>query len=149
MGKRAIIDEFITSKKIAVAGVSRDPKKFGHVLYCTLKDKGYEVFPVNPNADTIEGCACYHRMEDLPGDVENLLVATAQKDTDLVLKEAIDRGFKNIWIQSGSETSESLRMAAESHINLVFGCCILMYAEPSGFHKFHQVLAKWFGKYEN
>jgi predicted CoA-binding protein len=149
MSKRVIIDEFITSKKIAIAGVSRNPKKFGHLLYCTLKDKGYEVYPVNPNADSIDGCLCYQKIADLPDDVKNLLVTTARKDTDIVVKEAIDKGFKNIWLQSGCETSDSIRIANENHVNLVFGCCILMYAQPTGFHKFHQVLSRWFGKYEN
>ena len=149
MSKRDTIDEFITSKKIAIAGVSRDPKKFGHTLYCTLKDKGYEVYPINPNADTIEGSSCYHQISDLPSDVKSLLVVTAQKDTDIVMKAAIDRGFKNIWIQNGCETTDSIRIANENNINLVSGCCILMYAQPSGFHKFHQTLAKWFGKYES
>lgn len=149
MGKRAIIDDVITSKKIAIAGVSRDPKKFGRVLYYTLKDKGYEVYPINPNADSIDGSPCYHHISDLPDDVKNLLITTAQKDTDAILKAAIQRGFKNIWIQNGCETAESVQIAADNHVNLVSGCCILMYAHPTGFHKFHQMLAKWFGKYEN
>lgn len=149
MSVRATIDEFLTSKKLAVAGVSRDPKKFGHVLYCTLKNKGYEVYPVNPSTDIIDGCICYRKVTDLPRDVNDLLIATATKDTDAVIKDAINKGIKNIWIQSGSETYSAVKMAMDNEVNLVTGMCILMYAEPSGFHKFHQVLAKVFGKYEN
>lgn len=148
MRKRFIIDRFLTGKKIAIVGVSRDPGKFGHVLFCTLKDKGYDVYPVNPYADSIEGMPCYKHVSDLPAGVKNILVTTAQKDTDMVLKEAIGQGFKNIWIQNGCESPDSVRIASENHIHLVSGCCILMYAQPTGFHKFHQLLSKCFGKYE-
>jgi len=85
----------------------------------------------------------------LPMEVKDLLIATAVKDTDDVIKEAIDKGIKNIWIQNGSETASAIKMAQDNHINLVTGACFLMYAEPKGFHKFHQVVAKMFGKYEN
>lgn len=149
MSVRSTIDEFLTSKKLAIAGVSRDPKKFGHILYCTLKKKGYQVYPVNPSADIIDGCVCYRNISDLPTEVKDLLVVTATKDTDMVIKAAIDRGIKNIWIQNGSETYNAVKMAMDNHVNLVTGMCILMYAEPSGFHKFHQVLAKVFGSYES
>ena len=148
MSKRTVIDDFIGSKKIAIAGVSRNPNKFGHIVFSTLKNKGYEVYPVNPHTDTIGGCTCYHTVADLPGDIKNLLITTAQKDSETVLKAAIDRGFKNIWLQSGCESPNCLRMANENNVNLVSGCCILMYAQPKGFHKFHQTLAKLFGKYE-
>ena len=149
MNQRFTIDEFLTNRKIAIAGVSRDPKKFGNVLYCTLKNKGYEVYPVNPNIDTIDDCACYRHIKDLPTEVKDLLVVTAAKDTDYVVKEAIDKGIKNIWIQNGSETESAIKLAKDHQINLVTSACILMYAEPKGFHKFHQVVAKMFGKYEN
>ena len=149
MTARNTIDEILAHKKIAIAGVSRDPRKFGNVLYCTLKNKGYDVYPINPSADNIDDCTCYHKVSDLPMEVKDLLIATAVKDTDDVIKEAIDKGIKNIWIQNGSETASAIKMAQDNHINLVTGACFLMYAEPKGFHKLHQVVAKMFGKYEN
>ena len=148
MALRPTIDLFLTDKEIAVAGVSRDPKKFGNILFWTLKNKGYKVYPVNPNTDDIEGNICYRKLKDLPVEVKNLLVTTSKNDTENIIREAIDKGFRNIWIQNGCETDKAIKLAKDNHINLVSGVCILMYADPKGFHKFHQVLAKWFGKYE-
>jgi len=149
MNIRDTINEFVTNKKIAIAGVSRDPKKFGNILYCTLRDKGYEVFPINPNAHSIDGCFCYNTVKDLPAGISELLITTAPKDTENVVKEAIEKGIKNIWIQNGSETDSAIKLAQQNNVRLVTRSCILMYADPKGFHKFHQVLARWFGKYEN
>jgi uncharacterized protein len=149
MSLRPIINQFLTSKKIAIAGVSRKPKKFGNILYWTLVHKGYEVYPVNPHADTIEGNTCYHHLKDLPADVEYLLITTNKEDTETVVKEAIEKGFKNIWIQDGCETEEAIKLAKDHSVNLISNCCILMYAAPKGFHKFHQVITKWIGKYED
>lgn len=149
MSLRPIIDQFLTNKKIAIAGVSRNPKKFGNLLYWTLIHKGYEVYPINPHADSIEGNTCYHSITDLPEDVKFLLVATNKEDTELVIKEAIAKGLRNIWIQNGCESETAVKLAQDNGINLVSNCCILMYAEPKGFHKFHMVLSKWIGRYEN
>jgi len=147
MRLRPTINQFLTSKKIAIAGVSRDPRKFGNVLYWTLVKKGYDVYPINPNADTIEGNICYH-LEELPEDIKSLLVATSKNDTESVIKDAIEKGFKNIWIQNGSETEAAINLAKEKEINLVTHCCILMYAEPKGFHRLHEMVSKLIGKYE-
>lgn len=149
MSLRPFIDQFLTSKKIAIAGVSRDPKKFGNLLFLTLLNKGYEVYPINPNADDIEGHTCYHHVKELPEDVKFLLVATNKDDTELVVREAIEKGLKNIWIQNGCESDAAIKLAHDNKINLISSCCILMYAGPKGFHKFHMVLSKWIGKYES
>jgi predicted CoA-binding protein len=72
---------------------------------------------------------------------------THKRDTKKVVEEALSRGIKNIWIQNGCETPEAVKLAQEGGVNLVSKACILMYANPKGFHKIHQTLAKWFGSY--
>ena len=60
--------EFLANKRIAVTGVSRTPKDHGsNVVYKRLRDRGYEVFAVNPNADEVDGDACYHSLQSVPG----------------------------------------------------------------------------------
>ena len=58
----AAIADFLAQERIAVAGVSREPggKHGGNVVYKRLKERGYQVFAVNPNADTVEGDPCFH-----------------------------------------------------------------------------------------
>jgi uncharacterized protein len=53
---------FLANKRVAVTGVSRQPKGHGsNVVYQRLRQRGYEVFAVNPNADRVEGDPCRPR----------------------------------------------------------------------------------------
>jgi len=141
------IEKFLEPKKLAIAGVSRNPKKFGYMVYLELKKKGYEVYPVNPNTTDIEGAACYNTVTDLPKDVKHLLILTPKKDTDAVLREAINKGITNIWVQQMSETAETMKIASEYHTEVILKKCIFMFAGPvHGVHKFHRTLAGIFGR---
>jgi predicted CoA-binding protein len=143
---KAQIDTFLSGKRIAVAGVSRNPKKFGYQVLQSLTDNGYSVLPVNPLADTIYGITCYKSVEDLPGNVDSLLIITPKTETDKVLASAINKGIKNIWVQQASDTLETLRIAEEYQKEIIFGKCIFMFAEPvKSIHKFHRSLVKLFG----
>ena len=139
------IEDFIASQPIALAGVSRNPRKFGHVAFKELKQKGLDIIPVNPSATEILGTKVYPDITSLPGNTGGLIVMTKKDQTGEVVKAAISRGIKNIWIQQNSETKEAIAQANESGVNLISGECILMYYKPNGFHKFHGALKKFFG----
>ena len=140
------IEKFFEPKKIAIAGASRNPKKFGCVVFKELKNKGYEVYPVNPNAEKIEGDTCYKNIKDIPEDVTSILILTPKEETDKVLTDSIEKGFKNIWVQQYSETNETIRIAEEYDKEIIHHKCVFMFAEPiTGFHKFHRGLVKLFG----
>jgi uncharacterized protein len=144
---RKNIDTFLQSQKIAVAGVSRDPKKFGFQVFTDLKKKGFEVFAVNPNMETVNGNVCYASVSALPADVKSLLVLTRRDRTAGIVRDAVARGMDNIWIQQMSETEEAVGIAEEARVNLVAKKCILMFLQPvTGFHKFHRTLMKIFGR---
>jgi len=140
------IDNFLQSKKIAMAGVSRNPKKFGHAVFKDLIKNGYTVLPVNPLADTIDDIVCYKSIAELPSEVDSLLIMTPKSSTDSVLREAISKGIKHIWVQQMAETRETLKIAEEFQQEIITGKCIYMFAEPvPGLHKFHRSLMKIFG----
>lgn len=147
MTQREIIDSFLDNKNLAIAGVSRDSRKFGHIIYKTLKEKGFQVTPINPVAEEIEGQPCLKSVMELTPTMQHLLIATHKKDTAKVLAEAVAKGIPNIWIQNGSESNEALKLAQEHKVNIVSKACFLMYANPTGFHKFHKTVAKFFGGY--
>lgn len=147
MNSRTIIDQFLNAKTIAVAGASRNPKKFGNIVCKTLSEKGYQLIPVNPKAESINGIPCVHSISELPAGVGNLLVVTNKNKSRDVVQEAIQKGLKNIWIQNGCETTEAIELAEKNQVNLTSKACIIMYADPKGFHKFHQRIARFFGQY--
>jgi uncharacterized protein len=143
---RKSIDSFLEAKEMAIAGVSRDPKKFGFVVYKDLKEKGFKVYPINPNTADIGGETCYSEIAGLPDNVKNLLLVTAKTRSLPLLREAVEKGISNVWIQQKSETPEALDYARSQNMNLVSGECILMHTDPvKGFHKFHRNLRKFFG----
>ncbi len=147
MNTKAEIDSILNRKKLAFAGVSGDPKKFSRVVYKELKDKGYELYPVNPKLDEVEGDKCYRSVSDLPEDVKWGILMTPKASTPDVLKEAIDKGFESIWIQQGAHSPQALEMAENTGIKLVYNKCIMMFASPvKGVHAFHRFLARIFGK---
>ena len=140
------IDSFLAGKKLAVAGVSRDPNKFGYHVLKELTKNGYTIFPINPNADEINGHSCYKSVDDLPSDVDSLLIVTPRNVTDQVLVSAIKKGIKNIWVQQSANTGETLKIAEEYQKEIIYGKCIFMFAEPVlSIHKFHRTLVKIFG----
>jgi hypothetical protein len=141
------IEKFLEPKKIAIAGVSRDPKKFGHQVYNELRKRSYEVYPVNPQTAELAGEKCFRSVSELPSGVDRLLILTPKNETDTVLREAIKKGITQVWVQQMSETKDTLKIAEENHVELISKKCIFMFADPiTSVHKFHRTLMKWFGR---
>lgn len=141
------INEFIASEPIAIAGVSRDPKKFGFAAFRELKDKGMNVIPVNPHGGEIHQSIVYPDLKSLPAGVKGLIIMTPPAATAGVVKEALEMGIKQIWIQQHSDSKEALDELKDSGINFITGQCILMHYKPHSFHKFHAGLKRFFGRF--
>ncbi len=146
---KASIDSFLSTRKVAIAGVSRDPKKFGHVVFKMLKEKGFEVYPVNPGTDNIAGVPCFRNVSALPLSIHSLVIITPKSQTREVVAEAISKGIDNIWIQQMSDTVEAVELAkTQPSLNLIAKECILMHIDPvTGIHKFHRSIKMFFGLY--
>lgn len=142
------IKTFFSSKNVAFVGVSRDKKKFTYNAYEKVLKHNWNVFPVNPALDSIDGNKCYSSVLDIPDQLDALISMVPKSITKSVLEQAKQRNINNIWIQQKSETPEALQFARENKMNLVSGECILMYAEPvDSVHKFHRWINKIFKKY--
>ncbi len=140
------IEKFLTSGPVAMAGVSRNRKKFSTVAFRELRKKGLDLVPVNPNCDEIEGIKAWRNVKDIPADIRSLLIITPKTATEEVVKEAVERGFDNIWIQQMSDTPAAMAMLAGSEANIISGQCIMMFHQPTGIHKFHRAIKKFFGR---
>jgi predicted CoA-binding protein len=146
------IDDFLAQKRIAVAGVSRDPKggHGGNVVYQRLKDRGYQVFAVNPNADTVEGDPCYRNLAAIPGGVDAVVIATTPAVTPSVVQECRDLGITRVWMHrsfaGGSVSKEAHDLCRQSGIACIAGGCPLMYGPTSdGGHRFMRAMIGLFG----
>jgi predicted CoA-binding protein len=139
------ISRFLSLGKYAIVGVSRDPKKFGQVMFKDLRKKGMDVVPVNPEADTIDGEKCYRSVSELPQDVRGVIFMTPREATLSAAREVIAHGIKDLWIQQGAETKEIIAELEKEDVNLIHNQCIMMFWKPSGIHSFHRFLKKIFG----
>jgi uncharacterized protein len=142
------IEKFIQKQRIAVVGISRNANKFGNAIFKELAQRGYEVYPVHPSLESVQGKPCVKDLTALQGRVEGLVVCISKDRVPEVLRQAEAVGIRDIWLQQGAESSVALQTAAELGLSLVTGKCILMYAQPvTSFHKFHRFFARIFGQY--
>jgi predicted CoA-binding protein len=141
------INEFLESQPIALVGVSRNPKKFGYAAFKELKEKGMKIIPVNPLADEIMGEKSYPNVNVLPPEVQGIIVFTKKDKTANVIREAKEKGIKQIWIQQMADTKEAIDELKDSNINYITGECILMHYKPHSIHKFHGRIKKFFGRF--
>lgn len=139
------IEEFMAATPVAFVGVSRNPKKFGQAAFKELKEKGLDLIPVNPLADEILGVKAYRDVKSLPEEVKGVIIMTRKDQTAGVVRDAREKGIRNIWIQQMADSKEALKDLEGSDINYVTGECILMHYKPHSIHKFHKTLRKIFG----
>jgi hypothetical protein len=141
------VQDFIDGNRIALVGMSRSGKKFGNMASKELKERGYQVCPVHPEAEQIDGERCYASLASIESGVDGVLVVVPPERSGQVLKDAADAGIRNVWLQQGAESPEILALGEELDLNLVSKKCILMYAPPVGsFHGIHRFFVKLFGK---
>ncbi len=146
MTSKVAVDDFIAQKSLAIAGVSRNPQKFGNIAYRELKAKGCKLYPIHPEADTLEGDPAYRDFSALPAQVGGVLIVVPPEKTLGVVQEAAKAGIRRVWMQQGAESPEAIRFCQENGIAEVHGECIMMYAGNSGFHNFHRLIWKVLGK---
>lgn len=142
-----LIEQFVTSKRIAVVGMSRSGKKFGNMAAKELKMKGYEVYPVHPEATEIDGFACSPSLSSLNGKIDAVWISVPAAKVSPVLNEASEIGLKNIWLQQGAWSDEVQKTIDQLGLPVVSKKCIMMYAPPvKSVHKFHRTITGIFGR---
>ena len=133
--------EFLAHKRIAVTGVSRKSKEHGsNTVFKRLRDRGYQVFAVNPNADKVEGASSYHDLRSIPGGVEAVVIATAPDKALGTMRECVDLGIKHVWMHrsygQGSVSAKATAYGREHGITVIDGGCPLMFDPTADFgHK--------------
>jgi predicted CoA-binding protein len=86
-------EAFLANKRVAVTGVSRTPKTHGsNTIYKRLRDRGYDVFAVNPNAAEVEGDRAYHDLRSIPGGVDAVVIATRPEYAEATMRECAELG---------------------------------------------------------
>lgn len=142
----ASIEGFLAQKTLAIAGVSRSGKGFGNAVIKDLTGKGYEVYPVHPEATEVSGIPCFRSVADLPKEVGGLVLVVPPEQTEKLVREAKNAGIQRVWMQQGAESPGAIRYCKENGIDAVHGECVMMFAQPTGVHRFHRWVNGFFGK---
>jgi uncharacterized protein len=133
--------QFLTAKRVAVTGVSRNAKGHGsNVVYQRLRQRGYEVFAVNPNAETFEGDQAYPDLLSIPGGVEAVVIGTKPETADATMRECAELGIKQVWMHrsfgGGSVSPSATEYGRKQGITVIDGGCPLMFDPTAdGTHK--------------
>jgi uncharacterized protein len=123
---------FLANKRVAVTGVSRTPKTHGsNNVYRRLRERGYEVFAVNPNADEVEGDRTYHDLKSIPGGVDAVVIGTRPEIAEETMHECAELGIKHVWMHRGPGATSVSPTATEygrrHGITVIDGGCPLMF----------------------
>jgi predicted CoA-binding protein len=143
---------FLACKRIAVTGVSRDAGGHGgNVVYKRLRDRGYEVFAVNPNAETVEGDRAYPRLADIPGGVDAVVIATRPDQAEATVRACDDLGIKQVWMHRGpgpGSVCDDATVFGRAHgMTVIDGGCPLMFDPTADFaHKLMRFVLTRTGK---
>jgi predicted CoA-binding protein len=146
-------DQFLAHKRIAVAGVSRQPDGMhsGNGVFERLDEKGYEVFAINPHADEVDDDRWFASLSAIPGGVEAVVIATNPEDSASVMKECAELGIEHVWIHrsfgGGSYSKEAVDIGLSAGLHVIPSGCPLMFGDCSdGGHRFMKTILTWTGK---
>jgi len=140
-GMKEAASAFLANRRVAVTGVSRTPKTHGsNTVYKRLRERGYDVFAVNPNAKLVEGDHCYHDLKSIPGGVDAVVIATRPEYADGTMHECAELGIKHVWMHRGAGGSSVSATATDfgrrNGITVIDGGCPLMFEPTADFgHK--------------
>ncbi|OPL09398.1 MAG: CoA-binding protein [delta proteobacterium ML8_F1] len=118
--------EMLQKKVWAVVGATGNPEKYGYQIMKSLMDQGYDVYPVNPNYETIEGVKCYPSLSACPENPEAVDVVISPDKALALVDEVLALGVEYLWFQPGTFDGEVMKKTASSGLKTVYGPCVMV-----------------------
>jgi uncharacterized protein len=140
---------FLAKKRVAVTGVSRTPRTHGsNSVYKRLRERGYEVFAVNPNAQEVEGDPSYPDLKSIPGGVEAVVIATRPERAEDTMHECAELGIEHVWMHQGPGAGSVSQTATDygrmQGITVIDGGCPCMFAPTADLG--HKIMRRLYGR---
>jgi predicted CoA-binding protein len=121
------IDDFLAGDSFAVVGASRNRYKYGNKVLRSYQQAGRVVYPVNPNAETVEGLTCYPDVTVLPEPVHGVSIITPPATTERIVPDIIAVGIQHVWMQPGAESSAAVTVLEAAGCSVIWGgACLLV-----------------------
>ena len=146
------IHEFLAQKRIAMIGVSREPRSFSVTLFQELLRCGYDLIPVNPHTPNVLGHPCFARVQDVTPPVQAALLITSPEVTDTVVEDCARAGIRLVWMHrgvgAGAVSPKAVSFCREQGMEVIAGECPFMFLSASGgVHRIHGFLRKMTRRY--
>lgn len=145
------IDDFLSQKRIAMVGISREPKNFSVMLFKELCRGGYDMVPVNPSTSEVLGRPCFARVQDIHPPVDAVILMTSPAVTDAVVRDCAEAGIRRVWMYraggKGAVSDEAVQFCRARGMQVVPGECPYMFLPAAGFHRIHGFIRKITGRY--
>lgn len=145
------IEDFLAQKRIALVGVSRHSKDFSVMLFEELCRRGYDMVPINPNANEIRGHRCFTRLQDVQPPVDGAILMTSPAVSETVVRDCAEAGMRRVWMHrgggQGAVSAKAIEFCRANAIDVVPGECPFMFLPKAGFHRIHGFLRKITGSY--
>jgi predicted CoA-binding protein len=112
--------------RVAIIGASRDRRKYGNKAVRAHLRAGYVVYPVNPNAESVEGLPAFSSLAEVPsGPLERVSLYVPPERALAVLEQAAARPVAEVWLNPGTDSADVLARAEALGLPVVRGCSIL------------------------
>jgi len=151
MTERQLIDDFLAQKRIAVIGVSRNPRDFTRAMFNEFIRRGYDAVPVNPNAAEIDGRKSFARAGQIDPKVDAALIMTPATQLEAVARECAEAGIQRVWFYGatgrGAVDERAVDFCESRGMSVVAGRCPFMFFPNPGFHGLHGFFLKLIGRY--
>jgi predicted CoA-binding protein len=151
MASKRAIDSFLSCRRIAVVGVSRDPKDFSRMVFRAFVERGYDAVPVNASGGELDGRPAARWVGEVQPPPEAALLLTPPAATGQVVRECADAGVKRVWMHrgagQGAVSPEAVALCRERGIEVVDGECPFMFLPDTGwFHGVHRFFKRLGGR---
>ncbi len=148
----AQVRDFLSLRRIAFVGLSRQPKDFSRMLFRAMCHKGYDMVPVNPAVSQLESKRCFASVKEITPPVQGALLLTCPVETERVVRECAEAGIRSVWMYraggQGSVSPHAVDFCHEQGMYLVEGHCPFMFLESTPFyHRIHGFILKLTGAY--
>jgi predicted CoA-binding protein len=146
------VNDFLALKRIAMVGVSHNPREFSYALWQELRQRRYQAIPVNPKAKELDGQACYARVQEIKPAVEGVLIMTRSSVTPQIVQDCAEAGVKHVWMYGGAApgavNKAALALCEAKGMDVVAGYCPYMFLPGTPFfHAPHRWLKRLNGSY--
>lgn len=148
---RGDVEDFLLQHRIAMVGISRDPKDFSRSLFREMRRCGYDMVPVNLFAEELEGEECFQSLCSVRPKVDAVLLMTPFWEAERVVHQCAEVGIARVWMyragKKGAATEKAIDYCRDHDIRVVEGCPLMFIRGTSFPHHVHGFLLKLVGQY--